>query len=105
VGDNIVERLGCALVSHGSAEQSCGECAYCLAAAEIERLRAEAWALAQDLAFMTAEVDKFAGENYEQYCEIERLRAAGDALAKSLAEFNDPEDELRLLAWQEARRG
>ncbi len=36
--------------------------------------------------------------------EIERLRAAGDALAKSLAEFNDPEDELRLLAWQEARR-
>ena len=38
--DDIVKRLGCALVSHGSAEQSCGECAYCLAAAEIERLRA-----------------------------------------------------------------
>jgi hypothetical protein len=37
--------------------------------------------------------------------EIQRLRAAGDALAKSLAEFNDPEDGLRLLAWQEARRG
>jgi hypothetical protein len=36
--------------------------------------------------------------------EIIRLRTAGDALAKSLAEFNDPEDELRLLAWQEARR-
>lgn len=37
--------------------------------------------------------------------EIERLRAASDALAKSLAEFHDPFDELRLLAWQEARRG
>ena len=36
--------------------------------------------------------------------EIHWLRAAGDALAKSLAEFNDPEDGLRLLAWQEARR-
>lgn len=41
----------------------------------------------------------------QQKAEIERLRAAGDALAKSLAEFHDPFDELRLLAWQEARRG
>ncbi len=40
MADDIVKRLGCALVSHGSAEQSCGECAYCLAAAEIVRLRA-----------------------------------------------------------------
>jgi hypothetical protein len=40
----------------------------------------------------------------QNLAEIERLRAAGDALAKSLAEFNDPEDGLRLLAWQEARR-
>ena len=36
--------------------------------------------------------------------EIERLRAAGDALAKSLAEFNDPQDEMCLLTWHEARR-
>jgi hypothetical protein len=56
--------------------------------AEINRLRAEAWGLAQDLAFMTAEVDKFAGENYEQYCEIEQLRAEralADQLAVALA--------------------
>jgi hypothetical protein len=52
------------------------DCVHSRAVAEIKRLRAEAWALAQDLAFMTAEVDKFAGENYEQYCEIEQLRAA-----------------------------
>jgi hypothetical protein len=37
--------------------------------------------------------------------EIERLRAAGDALALSLADFNDPQDALRLLAWKEACRG
>lgn len=37
--------------------------------------------------------------------KIELLCASGDAIAKSLAEFNDPEDEIRLLTWREARRG
>ena len=37
--------------------------------------------------------------------EIERLREAGNSLAQSLAEFNDPQDELRLMTWNEARRG
>jgi hypothetical protein len=57
VHDDIVERLGCALVSHGSAEQSCGECAYCLAAAEIERLRAVLDAVdAQVAAYMNGSI-------------------------------------------------
>ena len=73
MADSIVTRLQCIYEEDG-----CDQCTFCLAKAEIERLRAEAWALAQDLAFMTAEVDKFAGENYEQYCEIKRLRAERD---------------------------
>lgn len=39
--------------------------------------------------------------------QIEQLRAAGNAMAESLywSESNDPQDELRLMAWNEARRG
>lgn len=48
--------------------------------AEIERLRTEALALTQDLFFLNAEVNKFAGENYEQYCEIQRLRGEVERL-------------------------
>ena len=51
---------------------------------ENERLEAENWTLAQDLFFMGAEVNKFAGENYEQYCEIQRLAATERALADDL---------------------
>lgn len=89
---------------------------------EIERLRAENLTLAQDLFFMSAEVNKFAGENYEQYCEIKQLRVAGDALATNLeriesihhprcapniagpARIDNCACLLALAAWQEARR-
>ena len=64
--------------------------------AEIERLRARE----QDLR-MHAEQDA---------CEIERLRAAGDALAEALRGWCDgmdafEEDQDRVRAWLEARRG
>ena len=65
---------------------------------EIERLREE-----RDTARAEASMKGYQLD--DALDKIERLRAAGDALAKSLAEFHDPFDELRLLAWQEARRG
>ncbi len=36
MGDDIVTRLSCIYVAHG-----CGECTFCLAKAEIQRLTAE----------------------------------------------------------------
>lgn len=77
---------------------------------ELERLRVENAEQAQDLFFMGAEVDKFAGENYEQYCEIKQLRADLDlyrkALELAMQEESDSSYNLLVLHWlEEARRG
>ena len=54
--------------------------------------------------FITNEVRMPAGLIVTVINKIERLHVAGDALYESLAEFNDPEDGLRLIAWEDARR-
>lgn len=61
------------------------DCLQCLAADEIERLRAE---------------------RDTERAEIERLRAAGDALAEALAWWGKGNDagDAACEAWQEARR-
>lgn len=86
--DDIVKRLGCALVSHGSAEQSCGECAYCLAAAEIERLRN----------LLDAVVEEFNPschcDHYPRHdCPCARVRRMLDGL--ELPSTNHPKDARR----------
>ena len=91
MADDIIARLRCSY-----ADPPCKQCAFCAARAEIERLRARE----QDLR-MHAEQDA---------CEIERLRAAGDALAEALRGWCDgmdafEEDQDRVRAWHEARRG
>lgn len=61
--------------------------------------------LEDELNEFRSEIDRLRIENRQIVRDIKELQNAGDAMFASLAEFNDPEDETRLLEWQRIRNG
>lgn len=88
MGDDIVTRLYCSY-----ADPPCEACTFCVARAEIERLRTADDELHDDLTRLLR--------------EIKRLRAAGDALASAFEEIPQwPEWFYKVYeTWLEARNG